>query len=212
MHIDAFGATFEELLGLAKEAENRKIAAVDAQTLMGGGDPAAMAGGMDPMAAGMGPPPGEEMGGGGDTAGLEMRLAALEQQLAAGGGAAGAGGVEPIKPKIDVNVEIMQMKKLLARMADALGVQIPAAEMVATPDDLTQMANQEQQAGGAGGAGASPTSAIPPIEPMQGASPSLAKAAEGNGDDYSEASLVKVSGRAAALAAILAQRKRQAAA
>ena len=95
-----------------------KRAAVDAATLAGGGagggDPAAM--GMDPAMMGGDP---AAMGGGGAPPGpdpLEQRLAALEAQLAAGGGAA-AGGVEPIKPKIDINVEVMKMNKMLARIA-----------------------------------------------------------------------------------------------
>ena len=156
---------------------------VDPAAAQGAGDPAAAAagGGGDPaagMAAMMGggmAPPGDPaaMGGGPDPA-MESRLAAIEQQLAAGGGGAAAGGVEPIKPKIDVNVEIMQMKKILARIADSLGVQIPAAEMVATPGDLTQMAQGENAAGAA-----PPPSPIQPIGPIAGASPDAAAAGGG---------------------------------
>jgi hypothetical protein len=104
---------------------------------------------------------------------------AVQQAMAAGGGGGGgAPGEAAIKPKIDINVEVMQMKKLLAKLCDAMGVQIPAAEMVATPEDLNQMA-----AGGPGAAAATPDGgggmpggdpaagggAIPPIEPMKAA-------------------------------------------
>jgi hypothetical protein len=65
---------------------------------------------------------------------------AVQAALSAQGGGAAGGTGPAIKPKIDVNVELMQIKKLLARLADAMGVQIPAAEMVATPEDLGQMA------------------------------------------------------------------------
>lgn len=96
---------------------------------------------------------------------------AVQAAMAAqGGGAGGGGGTGPaIKPKIDVNVELMQIKKLLARLADAMGVQIPAAEMVATPDDLTQMAEGGTGApaaadGGAGGGGGGALGSIEPIK------------------------------------------------
>lgn len=128
------------------------------------GDPGAAAGG-DPAAAAAAPPPGP------DPAMIQQMVQQAVQQamMSQGGGAGGAGaGGGGLKPKIDVNVELMQIKKLLARIADSLGVQIPAAEMVATPDDLNQMAMQQQQSqqgGAAGGAGG----AIPPIQPMKAA-------------------------------------------
>jgi hypothetical protein len=108
-----------------------------------------------------------------------MIQAAVQEAMAGmGGGAAGGMGGAPgeaaIKPKIDINIEVMQMKKLLAKLCDAMGVQIPAAEMVATPEDLNQMA-----AGGPGAAAATPDAgaaagggamgAIPPVEPMKAA-------------------------------------------
>jgi hypothetical protein len=91
---------------------------------------------------------------------------AVQSAMAAQGGGAGGGGTGPaIKPKIDVNVELMQIKKLLARLADAMGVQIPAADMVATPEDLTQMAE-----GGTGApAAADGGGALGSIEPIKAA-------------------------------------------
>ena len=134
---------------------------------MAGMDPA-MAGGMGP-AAGAGPPPPDPA--------MEARLAALEQMASAGPAGGASGGVEPIKPKIDVNVEIMQIKKMLARVADALGVQIPAAEMTATSQDLTQMALQSENAAAGPAGGAPPASAIAPPAPIAAAAPQEAKQA-----------------------------------
>ena len=139
-------------------------------SMMGGGgappmDPSMM--GMDPSMMGMDPsmmggaPP--TPGGGGDIRSI------IKEELAASGLSGASSATETpagkIKPKIDVNVEILQIKKMLARLADAMGVNIPAAEMVATEDDLTEMANS-----GAAGGGMTP-GAIPPIEAMQGAFP-----------------------------------------
>ena len=142
---------------------------------------------------------------------MEARLAAIEQQLAAGGGA-GAGGVEPIKPKIDVNVVLLQLLKMVAKLCDAQGVPISASEMVQTQDDLTQFGMAQEGTGGggvteggAGGAGGG--SAIAPISPMQGASPELAKGASHVGAGYSDGGFAKLSGRAAMMAAVLKQRR-----
>jgi hypothetical protein len=142
-------------------------------------DPAAAGGAppMDPMAAGGAPPMDPMAAGGGDPMAqiMPMIQQAVQQAMAANGGG-GAGGAAPgeaaIKPKIDINIEVMQMKKLLAKLCDAMGVQIPAAEMVATPEDLTQMAQ-----GGPGYAAVTPDSggamgAIQPpapIDPMKAA-------------------------------------------
>jgi hypothetical protein len=71
-----------------------------------------------------------------------------------------------IKPKIDINVEVMQIKKMLAKVIDAMGIPVPASDMVATPEDLTAMAQGQGSAAGAGGG----ASSIPPISPIQGAS------------------------------------------
>lgn len=138
---------------------------------MAGGDPAAMGGappmdpamaGGDPAAMGGAPPMDPAMGGAPPMDPMAAMQPMIDQAVQAamaaqGGGAAGGAG-PAIKPKIDVNVELMQIKKLLARLADAMGVQIPAAEMVATPDDLSQMAEGGTGApaaadGAAGGGG-----------------------------------------------------------
>lgn len=140
---------------------------------MAGGDPAMMGG--DPAAAGGAPPMDPAAAGQDPMAALQpMIQAAVQEAMAGMGGGGGAPGGAPgeaaIKPKIDINIEVMQMKKLLAKLCDAMGVQIPAAEMVATPDDLNQMA-----AGGPGAAAATPDAgggamgAIPPVEPMKAA-------------------------------------------
>lgn len=134
----------------------------------GGGDPAAMM--QDPAMMGM--------GGGQDMsqqqapqapAGMDpdtsAKLDQILQALQSGGAAGGAGGSgAALKPKIDVNVEIMQMKMLLAKICDALGIPVAAQDMVATPEKLQQMAQGQQppttpvqQQGG-----------IQPIQPIQG--------------------------------------------
>jgi hypothetical protein len=125
-----------------------------------GGDPAAAGGappGGDPAAAG-GAPPGAGGGGGDPMATLMPMIQQMVQQtVAAQGGGMGGQQSGPqqggpgIKPKIDVNVEIMQIKKMLARIVDHLGIHIPAQEMVATPEDLNQIAQ-----GGAGYAAMTP--------------------------------------------------------
>lgn len=162
---------------------SQKLAFIAAGDPSLGGDPAAaggappmdpaMAGG-DPAMAGGAPPADPAAAGGGDPmAALQPMIQAAVREAMAGMGA-GAGGAAngeaAIKPKIDINVEVMQMKKLLAKLCDAMGVQIPAAEMVATPEDLNQMA-----AGGPGAAAVTPDSgggamgAIPPVSPMKAA-------------------------------------------
>jgi hypothetical protein len=178
---------------------------------MMGGDPAAMGGApmggapMDPAMMGMPP----EGGGGGDPTMIAQAVIQAMQASGMGGGGGGPTGAEPgIKPKIDVNVEIMQMKKILARIADTLGIQIPAAEMVATPDDLNQIA--EGGAGNAaitpdgGGGGGMGGSAIGTINPLQGASPELAKSGV-DGEPYDGSGLSNLGGKAAAMARILSR-------
>lgn len=168
-----------ELLKLARA--HVKSAFVPAGDPSMGGDPAAAAGGgappMDPAAAGGAPPmdPAAAGGGGGDPLAMlqPMIQQAVQSAMASSGGGGGGGGEAAIKPKIDVNVEIMQIKKMLAKIVDALGIQIPAQDMVATPEDLTQMAE-----GGPGHAAMTPDSAgggggaigqIQPMEPMKAA-------------------------------------------
>lgn len=180
-----------QLLQMASQLQ--KEAFIDQAAMTGGGgggappaDPAA--GGappMDPAMAGGAPAGGAPAGGGGGDALMGM-IQSMQQQiqgLSQGGGAAagGAGGVEPIKPKIDVNVTLLQILKILARIADSLGIQIPASEMVATSNDVTQFAQQQTQSQQAG-----PGSAISGISPIQGASPALA-AGGGGGEKQSYA-------------------------
>lgn len=140
-------------------------------------DPAMMGGGggmpMDPAMMGMPPPP-SGGGGGGDPA-MMAKLDQLLQAIQGGNagspqtGAAAGGG---LKPKIDVNVEIMQIKHMLAKIIDSMGIPVSAQEMVATPEKLNAMAAGQQASGqqdasmGGGGQGA-----IPPMQPMQGAAP-----------------------------------------
>jgi hypothetical protein len=142
-----------------------------------GGDPAAAGGAppMDPAMAGGAPPMDPAMAGGAPPMDPMAMIApmiqqAVQQAMASnGGGAQGAG--PGLKPKIDVNVEIMQIKKMLAKIVDALGIHIPAADMVATPEDLNQIAE-----GGAGFAAATPDTQgggglgqISPIQPIKAA-------------------------------------------
>lgn len=133
-----------------------------------GGDPSqGGAPGGDPSMGGAPPP-----GGGNDA--ISASLAQLQQQMTqmqAGGGMGGGagGGAGGLKPKIDVNVVLVQILKILARIADGLHIQIPASEMVVTSPDLNSMAAQTAQ--GQANPGMDGQSAIQPIQPLQGASP-----------------------------------------
>lgn len=133
-----------------------------------GGDPAAMGGAppMDPSMAGSAPPGGDLLSSLGP-----MIQSAVQQALQTQGGGGAGGGGGQLKPKIDVNVALMQISKMLARICSALGVNIPAHELIATPQDLSAMA-QQQAAGSpgsggdaSGGAGAGPSPTIQPIQP-----------------------------------------------
>lgn len=97
-----------------------------------------------------------------------------------GGAGAGVGGGGGLKPKIDVNVELMQIKHMLARLADALNVKIPAQDLVATPDKLMAMANGGDSGSGGGGGGAG---AIPPIGGISGITPAGTPGGEKSGYD-----------------------------
>jgi hypothetical protein len=179
----------------------------------GGGTPPAM----DPAAAAGGG------GGGADPQAIAQATAQAIAPLMQGAGG-GMGGAEPIKPKIDVNVTMLQILKILARIADALGVQIPASEMVATQGDLTSFANQQQAgapggAPGAAGGAAGGQSAIPPIQPMGAAAPGMGGGAAAggakmgaweNGSGFDSSGLGATSSKAAAAIAILNARKRAA--
>ena len=188
----SYGTINPELLGLAKQnlakaADDEKAAFVQAGDPMM--DPMAGGGGappMDPMMGG-GPPPGgppmDPMAGGppmdpmaGGAPPMDPMAALqpmIQQAVQAAMGGAGGGDGGQIKPKIDVNIEIMQIKKILAKISDALGITIPAADMVATPEDLTAMAQGNSAGAGAleGGGGPSAISPPSPIEPMGAAAP-----------------------------------------
>ena len=184
----SYGTINPELLGLAK-ANLAKAASDEKVAFVQAGDPA-----MDPMAAGgappmggppMGGPPMDPMAGGAPPmdpmAAIQPMIDQAVQAAVAGAGGAGAGDGQ-IKPKIDVNIEIMQIKKILAKISDALGIQIPAADMVATPEDLTAMAQGGSAGAGAleGGGGGNAISPPSPIEPMGAAAP-MKQAAWENG-------------------------------
>jgi hypothetical protein len=203
----SYGTINPELLGLAKQ-NLAKAASTDKAAFVQAGDPAmdpmAAAGGppMDPMAGGMPPmdpmaggPPMDPMAGGppmdpmaGGMPPMDP-MAAIQPMIdqavqAALGASGGGGGGGQIKPKIDVNIEIMQIKKILAKISDALGIQIPAADMVATPEDLTAMAQGNSAGAGAleGGGGASTISPPSPIDPMGAAAPKQAAWENGRAD------------------------------
>lgn len=178
-----------ELVGLALDNVS-KFAMEEKQAFVPAGDPAMMGGdpammGGPPPGAG-GPPPGgppmdPAMAGGPP---MEDPMAAIQPMIeqavqaamaSQGGGMGGGmgGGEGQIKPKIDVNIEIMQIKKILAKISDALGIQIPAADMVATPEDLTAMAQGNSAGAGAMAGEGGGQSAIKPIEPMGAAMPGM---------------------------------------
>jgi hypothetical protein len=187
------GLALDNLSKFAKEEKRAFVPAGDPAMMGGdpammGGDPAMMGGppppGGPPMDPAMGgaPPMDPAMGGGPPMDPMAAIQPMIEQAVQAamasqGGGMGGGVGSEgQIKPKIDVNIEIMQMKKILAKISDALGIQIPAADMVATPEDLTAMAQGGSAGAGAmAGEGGAPPSAIQPIEPIGAAMPGPAK-------------------------------------
>lgn len=150
-----------------------------------GGDPAAMGGAPADPSMGGGAPPAAPPGGTDPTAGLGAPApdltAMIQQQVqTALGGMQGAGG--QIKPKIDESVVLLQVLKILAKISDTLGVQIPASDMVVTPQDLQQMAQggpgyaaQTPDNGPAAGGG---QGAIQPIQPMGGVAPGPEKTGE----------------------------------
>ena len=140
---------------------------------MGGAPPMdpAMAGGAPPMDPSMGggappPPPMDPM-----AAIMPMVQQAVQQAMSANGGGQPQGAGPGLKPKIDINVEIVQIKKMLAKIIDALGIHVPVSDMVVTPEDLNQIAQ-----GGPGLAAATPDGKsggglgqIQPIAPIKSA-------------------------------------------
>lgn len=182
-------------------------------------DPA-MAGGAPPMDPSMGggappPPMDPSMGGGAPppppmdpmAAIMPMIQQAVQQAMSANGGGQmqGAGG---LKPKIDINVEIVQIKKMLAKIVDALGIHVPVSDMVVTPEDLNQIAQ-----GGPGFAAATPDGKsggglgqIAPISPIKAAEAWESGTAFSLSADYYPQQPSNKSGSIAAMATALLMR------
>lgn len=148
-------------------------------------------------------PPNQSMpvnpGGGLDAGTVRQIVTEVLGQHGHPAGAGGPGGAQnpsgaAIKPKIDQNVELMQIKNMLAKVIDALGLHVPTQDLVATPEKLQAMANgqptgsdaQPQQAGGA-----QPISPIQPLGPLGAGGGGHAhhahKAAYEQGTDYAVA-------------------------
>jgi hypothetical protein len=70
--------------------------------------------------------------------------------------------------KLDVGVELHRLNVMLAKIIDALGLQIPASDMVTTEEQGQQPSAQNA---GMTGAPQPPASSISPIQPMQPAGP-----------------------------------------
>jgi len=146
------------------------------------GDPAALGGvGVDPAALG---------GAGGLPAGgagvdplmvQQMVQQAVQQALAGSGGAASSGG-KPLTPKIDEKVVLVQILKILARIADQLGISIPASEMIVSQQDLSGLA----RAPAFGGPG--------------GEKPAADRDYRADGDPFDTTGLVDIRNKAAAVA------------
>lgn len=56
----------------------------------------------------------------------------------------GGNGQGPAKVKVDINVELLMIKKLLAKIVDALGIHVPASDLAITGDDVRQLAQSQQ--------------------------------------------------------------------
>jgi len=161
---------------------------------MGGGmppgmDPSMMGGGMPPsmdpsmMGGGGAPPPPPDAGGGGfDPSMLAPMIQQAVQQAmgssggGAGGGGGGAGGGTN-KVKVDTNAVLLQILKVVLKMANYMGVQIDPSIMVPTGNEMDQLASVSQSGNysqllndGSGGGPGGGQDAFGGIPPMQGAS------------------------------------------
>lgn len=208
--------TIDQLVYIArsnvrKQAAAEKKAFVDPAAAQGGGMADPMAGAaasgmpMDPMAMGGGGAPAGGAPAPGGISAEEIR-AIIKNELAASGGGmgGGAGGMEPIKPKIDVNVELMQIKKMIAKMCDSMGVQIPASDMAVNSQDLTQMAMGQQGGAPAGGDPAAAAGGAPAGPGPIQLDPSLVPPAGGAGGGGEQKSgMLDIVGRATALKRIM---------
>ena len=161
--------------------------------MMGGAPPGGMPPGMDPammggMPPGGAPPMDPAMMGGMppppppapaiDPAMIQQMVDDAVKKSNGGSNGNGASMGGGLKPKIDVNVELMQIKHMLARLADALNVKIPAQDLVATPEKLMAMASGGDSGSGGGGAGS-----IPPIGGISGITPAGTPGGEKSGYD-----------------------------
>jgi hypothetical protein len=128
--------------------------------LGGGGMPpidpamlAAMGGGMPPPP----PPPPAEGGGGGGQVNQDLVNAivdgvkeALKSSQNSVTGATSNGPVTGQKFKIDIGLEIMKLSKMVARIADALGINIPAQDLIVTPEEVASLQQQQMLAANSG--------------------------------------------------------------
>jgi hypothetical protein len=142
-----------------------------------------------------------------------------------GGGAGGGAGAKGLTPKIDEKAVMLQMLKILARIADQLGIKIPASEMVVNQQDMMGLAQASSSGqplpgmdpsagagagGGAGGGGA--IGGMPPMDPMQGAGqpgaagPEKAGSYRPNGTAFDTGGLAEIGNKAAAIRQLRAQR------
>jgi hypothetical protein len=209
----------------------------------GGAPPDPSQGSGDPSGGGGAPPPdGGGGGGGGIDPGMvqSMVTTAVQQAMASqgggagGGGGMGAGGKNALTPKIDEKAVMLQILKILARVADFLGVKIPASEMVVTQSDMQGLASasasggpmpgMDPSAGGggaggggdpSGGAGGGAIGGIPPMDPMQGAGTpgppgGAAKAGSYQGNGVAAEGMVAMGNKASAILAIQRHRERAA--
>ena len=132
---------------------------------MGGGMPpidpamlAALGGGMPPPPP---PPPPEGGGGGGGGGGGQVNQdlvnaivdgvkEALKSSQNSVTGATSNGPVTGQKFKIDIGLEIMKLSKMVARIADALGINIPAQDLIVTPEEVASLQQQQMLAANSG--------------------------------------------------------------
>lgn len=199
-----------ELLKMARQHVGKRHLAKYA--FVAAGDPAMGAppptGGAPPMDPSMGggappPPPADPM-----AAIMPMVQQAVQQAMSANGGGQPQGAGPGLKPKIDVNVEIVQIKKMLAKIIDALGIHVPMSDMVVTPEDLNQIAQ-----GGPGFAAVTPDGKsgggigqIAPISPIKAAEAWESGTAFSLSADYYPQQPSIKSGSVAALATALLMR------
>lgn len=234
------------LLRMTKQASSITLGGFRKQAFIPGGDPSMGGGGGDPAAGGGAPPGGDPMAGGGgapppDAGGggggappsdpridqLMQQMQQLQQGMGGGGmgGGAGGPGKNALTPKIDEKAVMLQILKIQARIADQLGVKIPASEMVVNQTDMQGLAQASTAggpmpgmdpsvggggAGGAGGGGA--IGGMPPMDPMQGAGqpgaagPEKAGSYRPNGTAFDTGGLSDMGNKAAAIRRLRAAR------